>query len=64
MVHVIDSQTVTVNLSAHGVGTTIITEPNFGPVWDVGAHLSNRKFKKTFVHIILDSFILRLTDVL
>lgn len=42
--NVLESQTVTVNLTAQGVGTTIVTEPKFGPMWNVGPHLSNREY--------------------
>jgi len=43
---VIDGQTLNVNLAAQGVGTTIITEPAFGPVWDIGPHLSSRLYRQ------------------
>ena len=44
LVHVLDGQTITINLSAQGLGTTIVTDPSFGPVWDIGPHLSSRKY--------------------
>ena len=36
-------------LYAKGSGTTIITEPSFGPVWDIGPFFSNTTYRQTFV---------------
>ena len=47
-INVVDSQIHTVHLSAFGVGTTIITEPYFAPVWDLGPQFSNRTYQQKF----------------
>ena len=47
-INVVDSKIHTVFLEANGTGTTIMTEPSFGPVWDVGPQLSSRKFSQKF----------------
>lgn len=41
-----NGQVLSLNISAQGTGTTIVTEPQFGPVWDLGAQLSCRTFQQ------------------
>ena len=47
-INVVDSKIHTVLLEAIGTGTTITTEPTFGPTWNVGAQLSSRKYSQKF----------------
>ena len=44
---VVDGQILTLNLSAQGSGTTIVTEPHLGPKMDLGPLLSSRTLEKT-----------------
>lgn len=48
---VVDGQVITLNLSAQGDGTTIVTEPAFGPVWNLGPQLSKRTFQQKICFI-------------
>ena len=35
-------------LNAKGSGTTIVTDPSFAPVWDVGPQFSKSVYRQTF----------------
>ncbi|XP_057292027.1 hydrocephalus-inducing protein-like [Hydractinia symbiolongicarpus] len=47
-INIVNSQIQTVYLSAVGTGTTIITEPSFGPVYTIGPYFSNHTFQQKF----------------
>lgn len=47
-ISLVDSRTHTIQLTAQGSGTTIVAEPQFGPVFDIGPQFSNNVYEKHF----------------
>ncbi|XP_074644164.1 hydrocephalus-inducing protein homolog [Tubulanus polymorphus] len=47
-INILDSQSRTIDVTAYGQGTTIVSEPDFGPVLDLGPHFGSTACRRTF----------------